>query len=261
MKHFLLPALAFAIGAAFLPTSADARGGSTIKVRSRLLVAVDLFPTAAGTVESTGEVQIKVKQKDAVQKAKLELSVDGLPAGTYTLSATPTGGTSQEIVTFAFDGTVIAGAETDEDESTLELTFPSELDARAIESVAVSNADGVVVLEGAPDVTVVRERYFANVKVTGSGTGKKVHGHALLIAKTDDAEELDRKVLFIGFGAAPDAVLTINVNGEAVGSVTSSKQGRVKFQELDAAAEIPLSSIESITLTDAEGTVVMQALF
>ena len=261
MKTIILPLLAFTAGAFLIPSTSDAAPGGAFgsKLRSRLTIDVELVATVEGTVGSSGSASIKVKQKDAVQTAKLELSVNGLPAGAYSLDATLDDSTAVHLGDFevAVAPAPVAGTE-DESGSVLAVTLPAELDARTIATMTVSNSAAVVVLEGDASAAVDRESFFANVAVTG-GEGSRVHGHALLISTTEAGVETKRKVLFIGFGAAGDATLTINVNGVAAGTVQSTKQGRVKFMALDEA--IQLSSIELITLTDETNTIVMQAQF
>lgn len=263
MKHITFPLLALAAGALLIPsTSAAAPGGAFgSKLRSRLTIQVDLFPTPEGTAGSAGEMEIKVKQKDAIQDAKLGLSVEGIPAGAYSLDATLDNGTPVHLGEFETEGAATPAAGDDDGEedgdNELEMKLPSTIDARAIASVTVSNAAGTVVLEGDAEAFTDRESYFANVAVTGEGS--RVHGHALLISKTEETDEVMRKVLFIGFGAPGSATLTINVNGVAVGTTQSTKQGKVKFQELDE--DIVLSTISLITLTDESNTAVMQAQF
>jgi hypothetical protein len=53
--------------------------------------------------------------------------------------------------------------------------------------------------------------------------------------------------------------LTLNVDGVAVGTIMSSKQGKVMIQEIPET--VVLRDMKSVTLTDALGVVVMKADF
>jgi len=178
MKTIILPLLAFTAGAFLIPSTSDAAPGGAFgsKLRSRLTIDVELVATVEGTVGSSGSASIKVKQKDAVQTAKLELSVNGLPAGAYSLDATLDDSTAVHLGDFevAVAPAPVAGTE-DESGSVLAVTLPAELDARTIATMTVSNSAAVVVLEGDASAAVDRESFFANVAVTG-GEGSRVHG-------------------------------------------------------------------------------------
>lgn len=163
---------------------------------------------------------------------------------------------------------------------------------------ADSTTTPVVVLSGDAESATSYLRFFANVRVTappasaltetpsptddtvtevedgkGKGKGKnknknkgpkgpkvkKVHGHALAMAKINNGVTKKRFFQFIGFGAPASTTLNIVVNGETVGTVTSSKQGRVKFRDLPA--DIDFGALDLVTITDANGVPVMQADF
>ncbi len=156
----------------------------------------------------------------------------------------------------------------------------------------------VVVLTGAAELDVLNLNYFANVRVTappaspltttpsptdepetevgpgkgkGKGKGKskgpkgpkvkKVHGHALVQAKIVNGVAKKTFFQFIGFGAPSSAELNVVVNGVVIDTVTSSKQGRVKFRERDLVGEIDYATLDLVTITTIDGTPVMQADF
>lgn len=88
---------------------------------------------------------------------------------------------------------------------------------------------------------------------------KKVHGHALAKAVITNSVTKKRFFQFIGFGAPASTTLNIVVNGETVGTVTSTKQGHVKFRSLPE--DVDFGALDLVTITDANGVPVMQADF
>src|SRR5205085_1688314 len=58
------------------------------KIRSEFTVTIDLLPPAAAPSTATGEVEIKVRQKDETEQTKFEISTSGLAAGSYSIDAT-----------------------------------------------------------------------------------------------------------------------------------------------------------------------------
>jgi hypothetical protein len=225
-----------------------------------------------------------VKQKNAVQTAKLKLDAEGLPAGTYTVDGTDAAGSVARLAEFTIaastepaegtEPTTVPADDTEENE--VDVTIPSTVDARAIVSISVTDANGTVVLTGAEgEVVKAHVRYFANVAVTapvatepvaateGQRT-KRVRGHVVVqsVVRTEDGETIEKKrfLLWVGFGAPGSTELTISVDGVEAGTVTSTKQGKVKFKGL--AAGIVLADVQNISLINpATGLVVMEANF
>ena len=79
--------------------------------------------------------------------------------------------------------------------------------------------------------------------------------HALIVGD----QEKKRKFLFNAQGAPANTELTLNVDGEPVETVTSSHNGKVMLKSLDE--NVRVAGIRLITVTDAEGTVIMEAKF
>ena len=88
---------------------------------------------------------------------------------------------------------------------------------------------------------------------------KKVHGHVLVQSLIIGDQEKKRKFLFNAHGAPANTELTLNVDGTPVETVTSSHKGKVMLKSL--ASSVRLAGISEITVTDAEGNVIMEAQF
>ena len=257
---FSLAALTFSA----VPAMADPHA----KIRSEFTVTIDLLPPAAAPSTATGEVEIKVRQKDELEQTKFEISTSGLAAGSYSIDATDALGAVVHLGDFtptADDPATLA------DESEVELLLPEGTDPLDIESVTVSDATQAVVLEG--EASTARLRYHANVPVTAApvtttttepvtrkhGGPGRVHGHAMVNSTINQDVEKQRHFLFIGFGAPADTLLNVNVDGVVVTTVTSTKQGKVMFKSLPET--VVLANLGLLTITDSTGAIVMQAQF
>lgn len=246
-----------------LPASAD--HGSNIKCKARVELSVTLVATAAAPVGAAGTADIRIRSKNDVQNARLKLAVSGLLAGGYTVNATLADATTVNLGAFDVAAPSPLTNNNGDDDDGLSFIIPDTVDALKIASIDVKDASAVVVLQGDTTADIAFLRYFANVRVTGPVVttsrhdgAKKVHGHALAHSITTHNVERERHFLWVAFGAPADTVLTINVDGVAVGTVTSTKQGKVKFKSLP---DIDFASMKLITLTDPLNAVVMQAQF
>jgi hypothetical protein len=225
----------------------------------RITSSVDLAPTPDAPVGATADAVIKVREVNAFQIARVRLTLAGLTAGPYSLKATLADASVAEIGKFRVTA---AGkpAEPGRDDGTIVRRIPATVDARKIVKLAIADASAVVVLEGDTTVDVTRVNFIANVRITGTGLGGLgVSGHAVAHSKSVDGVESQRYFLWVAFGAAPNTVLTINVDGTEVGSVTSTGFGKVVFFGLDPSVD--LTTMKLITLTDSTNTIVMQAQF
>ncbi|MHA3772307.1 hypothetical protein ACXR0O_12305 [Verrucomicrobiota bacterium sgz303538] len=98
-------------------------------------------------------------------------------------------------------------------------------------------------------------------KSKGGKTAKvqKVKGRAVAVASVRKGVEKKRSFQFVASGAPANSTLNIVVNGQTVGTVTSTKQGNVKFRSLPNT--IDFRTLDNVTITDANGVAVMQANF
>lgn len=155
------------------------------KRATQLTVSVDLIATPEAPAEATGTAEIRLREKRSCEKTKLKVDVNALPAGTYSVDVVATGSELPvHIETFAVEEAPVAPAKyakskkygrsarrACKSEAELEITLPSTLDARTIETITVSSvpADNTttatVLLTG--DVTSPAYlRFFSQVCVT-----------------------------------------------------------------------------------------------
>jgi hypothetical protein len=240
---------------------------ANVKQKCRVALSIALAPTAEAPVGATGSARIRIGTKHDIQIARVELRVSGLPIGTYAVDAALQDSTTVHLGSFAIEDGPTASTATKGDKEGIEMAIPAEVDALRIASLAIADANAVVFLTGQSESSTAFMRYFANVPVTGPSdttrtreerAGRRIHGHALAHSLIVNDTERERHFLWVAFGAPPNTELTINVNGEPVGTVTSSEHGRVKFDELPG-VELPM--LKLIVLKDAADHIVMQAEF
>ena len=247
--------VAFAtLGLIAAPLSAAPK--SMVKEKGHFTVTSALTATVAAPVGATASAEIEVTKEKFKSEASAELTLttSGLGAGEYSLDATLADATIVPVGTFTVAGSPTAPVVFD---------LPVTLDAGSIVSLSISDAASTVLFEGELVAGTVTWKFIANVQVSGPEVtepkGKKVHGHAVVHSFIKDSIETKRGFLLVGFGAPRDTDLTINVDGVAVGTVLSSKQGKVFIHEI--AETVVLRDMKLVTLTDALGAVVMQAEF
>jgi hypothetical protein len=86
-----------------------------------------------------------------------------------------------------------------------------------------------------------------------------VHGHVLIQAAIVEGAELRRKFLLVGHGLPSEVTLTVNLDGVAVGEVTTTKRGKAMLKSLEG--DFRMAGTHLLTLTDADGNVVAEADF
>jgi hypothetical protein len=221
------------------------------------LSPLDPLSTASGTASINVMRLAGVEYDDA-----MVLSLSGLPDGTYTVEATTKSDPAAPPILI---GSVIVSAIVDPAAPPAPpLTLPEGLSALDIATLTISDATPVVVLAGEATEDVVNWRFFGNrplVPAPGSTTSppRKLHGHVLIRAAIVDGAELRRKFLLVGHGLPAESTLTVNLDGVAVGEVTTTKRGKVMLKSLDG--DFRLAGTHLLTLTDVDGSVVAQADF
>ena len=68
-----------------------------------------------------------------------------------------------------------------------------------------------------------------------------------------------RKFLLVGHGLPAESILTVKLDGVAVGEVTTTKRGKAMLKSLDG--DFRLAGTHLLTLIDADDNVVAQADF
>lgn len=266
MKPFKLPLLGL-LATTLLVSAPIASAFPRTKEKATVTISFTLAPPEGSVSTATGSASLDVTKLNGVSTASdLKLTISGLTTGTYTVAAVQkSDGASVTIAAVAFDSTVTP------DPAAPGLPLPPGLDPFDIAKLTISDATPVVVLEGAAVESIARWIYSANVAITappgavpippvhGHGKAKKVHGHVLVHSLIVDDVEKRRKFLLVAFGAPADTVLTVNLDGVAVGTVTSTPRGKVMLKSLDG--DFRLAGTGELTITDAVGTVIMQADF
>lgn len=252
-----------ALGLLTSPLSAAPK--SHVKERGHLTVTATLAPppTAPAGPSGTAEIEVTKPKFKSVETATLKISVTGLATGSYSVDATLKDASIVHLGDLAVDTSVPPGPTP---EPPVEIALPAGFDVSTVAKITVSNATPAVVLEGEVVPGEVTWKYIANVQVTGPEvlvpTGpkpKKVRGHAVVHSFIKENVETKRGFLWVAFGAPGDTELTINVDGVAVGTVLSTKQGKVMFEDMPE--PVVIRDIKLVTITDALGAVVMQAAF
>jgi hypothetical protein len=264
MHSSLYPALLAAAMIALVTSPVSAAPKSHVKEKGSFTLTATLTATAAAPVGTTGNAEIEVTKEKFKSEATAELSLTttGLAAGNYSVDATLTDATTAHLGDFVVDGTVPPPATPEP----IVFALPATVDVASIASLSVSDAAAAVMLEGELAVGTINWKFIANVRVSGPEVlatdgpkPKKVRGHAVSHSFIKDSVETKRDFLWVAFGAPGETELTINVDGVAVGTVLSTKQGKVEFHEI--AETVVLRDMKLITLTDALGAIVMQADF
>ncbi len=169
--------------------------------------------------------------------ATLTLTTSGFPQGDYSLDGLLADGTTS---VHLGDFTVGAVAPVNPaPDQPITFTLDGSVDAAQLASLSISDSTPKVILQGDVTETSVDWQYLANVQVTGpNGQRGKPHstnpvfGHVISQSFVKDSVEKTRHFLWVAFGAPASTELTINVDGVAVGTVTSTERGKVMFHEL-----------------------------
>src|SRR5678815_6023182 len=218
------------------------------------LSPLDPLSTASGTASINVLRLGGTEYNDTVM-----LTLAGLADGTYSLEATSKSDPAAPPVLI---GSVVVSAIVDPAAPPAPpLTLPEGLSALDIATLTISDATPAVVLSGEATEDVANWRFFGNrplVAAAGSATpSKKLHGHVLIRAAIVEGVELRRKFLLVGHGIPSETTLTINLDGVAVGEVTTTKRGKAMLTSLDG--DFRLAGTHHFTLTDADENVVAQA--
>jgi hypothetical protein len=265
MRLFLFRSSVAVTAISLALSSLFAAPGSRVKEMGQLTVSFTLQATIMAPAGASGDAAIEVEKskfKDDAA-ASLTLHANGLASGAYSVDAILKDATTVHIGDFSVNTTASGST------GPIDMPIPAAIDSLDIFSLSISDGTANTLLEGDASVSVDNWKYIANVRVTGpialtaspnaGSKGKPVHGHAVSQSFTNNDMEHHRHFLWVAFGAPGDAELTINVDGVAVGTVMSTKQGKVMFKDLPATVLLP--AIQRIEIADAAGAVVMQALF
>ena len=237
------------------------------KDSATLTLTFNLLPTEAGSGTSSGKVVIDVTRSGGVSTSSpLETTLTGLADGTYSVAANLKSDAGASPVAI---GSVVVSATPDP--SATPLSLPAGLDPLNIAAITVSDATPGVVLSGTATESISKWTYMGNRPLTAiavaappAGHGPKpkaISGHVLIQSRIVDGVENKRKFLLVGHNALPDTTYTINLDGVAVGSVTSTKSGKLMVKSLEGDFRLAGTDLMTLTTTDGLNTVVAQADF
>jgi hypothetical protein len=241
------------------------------KERADLTLTFTLSPTDPVSTAS-GTATIHVTRTNGVETdGPLDLTLSGLADGTYTVAATTKADPTGPAVPI---GSIVLSANPDPSAlPAAPLNLPEGLSALEIDTLTISDATPAIVLSGTASESVASWFFFGNrpllpvvvasAEIPPAGHGKpvakKLHGHVLIQAVIKADVEQRRKFLLVGHGLAPDTTLTVNLDGVAVGSVTTTKNGKAMLKSLDG--DFLLAGVHLVSLSDADGNVVAEADF
>ena len=274
MKLFAPSPILFLAAACLMVPLDSAYSQSKVREKAQLTVSILLEPTASAPVGATATGEISVTRLNRVETASLKLVTSGLPAGTYMLDAG-----LDDLSEVSLGSISVVGAAPAEPavQETVEIDLPAGLLALDIANLSVSNDAGVALFSGTAVATTTSWRFFANVRVTAPSLdpasapeedvngakpkkAKRVHGHVVVNSRISNDVETKRHFLWVAHGAPAATELKILVDGIGVGFVTSTKQGKVMFKDLESVELLP--AVRNISLVDAvTGTVIMEANF
>jgi hypothetical protein len=256
----------------FATAVASAAPKSQIKERGEIHLTATLQPAAdapAG-VTATADIVIKKTKFNQAGTASLTLTTSGFLVGDYSIDGL-LDPAAPPVHLGDFSVGAIDPVNPVPDEP-ITLAISSTIDATLLTSISISDSTPKVILEGEVTATAVNWMYLANVQVTGpapvgtSSNGKAhgpkpkaARGHVISQSTVKNGVETKRHFLWVAFGAPANTELTINVDGVEVGTVTSTKNGKVMFHEMPA--DVVLRDVKLITLTDGDVALVMQAQF
>jgi hypothetical protein len=266
MKHlptsFVLALAGFLIGTAPKAAAFPATKDSAI-----VTLTFNLLPTAGASGTASGTVVIDVTRTNGVSTSSpLDITLTGLAEATYSIAATlksDAGVTPVAIGPFTVSATP--------DPAATPLSLPAGLDPFNIATITVSDATPTVVLSGPVTETIEKWTYMGNRPLTAPTTTvaappdghgpkpKALHGHVLIQNRIVNGVENKRHFLLVAQGAAADSTYTINLDGVAVGSVTSTKNGKLMAKSLDG--DFRLAGTHLLTITDGTSNVIAQADF
>jgi hypothetical protein len=248
------------LGAGLLATAVLA--DDELRGNEQLHQEIILTATTNASASVSGKAKLEAETLDGIGSANLDIEVKGLPAGHYTVSVTRKSDSTAVLLglftlTGARPGLDTRRAADADDE--IEIRFrtekgvplPQDLHPLDVAGLLIADANGRVVLAG--DFTdaaqTTRALFKAKVAVSGGATG--VVGTAQIFTRTRRGFKTERFKLNVS-GVTPNATLSLKINGEDAGTVTTDANGRLRLNSLPEGIEP--ESIILMELADPAGT-------
>jgi len=258
----------------------DNEPGGDIQGTEQLDQEIVLTATTNAPAGATGQAELEAEDEDGTTTATLDVETKGLAAGTYTVSITKKSDGST-IILGTFDvsssetndmedgdsqGQDSQGDNDNQDEADVEfggeagLPLPDGLNPMDVATVAIADADGNVVLTGdfTAVATTMKSVFNANVAVSAGSAAPSAWGHAVVHSRVKKGIARN-KFLLVAHGVTPNTVYTVNVNGAAVGTISSDRHGKVMMKSLPGS--VNPSSLVSVELLDSGINVALSVSF
>lgn len=244
----------------------DHQRGGEVDGDEEVQEEISLSPTLNAPSDARGSAEIEATDEDGVSSAKLHIEVEGLLAGIFTVSAVSAadGTTTTLLGTFPVqlesdDGDDSNHNDDSEDngdrhsaqhlEETDQLenqtqgeievgkddgtAFPAGFNALDIGAILISDANGIVVLQG--DFGNVSEltkgRFHAKVRIRPGSAAPSATGDAR-IASHVRHHVARQKFSLVAENVPADSSLMLNVNGQPAGEVKTTHSGKLIMTKL-----------------------------
>ena len=282
----LLLATAFAGGVPFL--HADDHGGheahgADINGTESFDTDISMIPTVAAPPGSEIKISFEAENEDGATEAKLKLEPRGLPAGTYTVSATLASDASSIVLGQFTVGTVDNEDDNDDDQDADEdhdgdqevefgtdegIPFAANFNPFDIAALSVADANGVILFNanltaasGANSMNL-----NVNVQATPGPTSPTATGNAVLTAFLT-RRGAKGSIQLNARGLLGNTQVVFAINGANVKKVNTSRSGTAKVRitpsgKADTVAPgINLFGVTSVSLRDTAGNTLLSASF
>lgn len=254
----------------------DDEQGGDIEGTENLDVQVQMTATSAAPAGSSIKLELQASDDDGQTETELELNEQGLPAGTFTVSATlKSTGSTVQIGTFT-----IATGQTDaeikfssddqgqneNDGDEIELPFPTSVNPFDIATISVSDSSGTVLFTA--DLTnIITMSATLSASVTGQpGTTDPGASGSAVLSATASHSKPTGSLQLSGQGLPTKTSINVMVNGLAsnVKKATTSSSGSItigltpKGKTGTIASGVNLLQVKSATVTDKNGNVLLK---
>src|SRR5260370_1123826 len=240
----------------------DNEEGGNIDGTEQLDIDILMTPTAAAPPGSSIELQLETEDDDGTTQATLELSTNGLPAGTYSVSITlKSTGATVAFGSFTQESGDQADVEfTTNPEDEGEASFPANINSFDIATVSVSNSSGVVLFTAnLTNIAAVKSMDFnANLQAKPGPSVSSANGNAALSAHASGGKA-SGMLAFNGHGLPPSKAMTLVINHTNAIEVTTDSSGNVSVSLMPKgttgalARGVTLFKVTSVSLRDKFG--------
>jgi hypothetical protein len=201
-----------------------------------------------------GTAVLRAETKNGISSSRIAVEVKGFAAGTYRVSVTRKSDRHVvELGTFAVTGS----ADPDGNEEVAirfgtneGLPLPDGLAPMDIGSLSVADAGQQTLLTGSFTEADETTRALFKAKVVAAGKAGAT-GSAQIRTRTRQGFKTERFKLNVS-GVTPNATLSLKINGEDFGTVTTDEHGKLRLKSLPEGVEP--ESIELIEFAEPDGT-------